>query len=296
MKLFFLLPVFIALTLFATAQNYNEVYLGAITVDGAKPYSYRLEFSDSSNIISGFSITDLQGNDQTKTAIKGFFDKEKRTITFRETKLISTRSKINRDSFCYIRATLKLKKKRGNKLLVGTFTGFRNDRKTICGKGSMSLLCKTDIIHQIDKLGKVGDTLSKILQQLEGKQTELLPVEEIPESKSFSLQPSTKQKLECKANEALIEVWDNGKIDGDIVTIKHNLNTIYKGLRLTAKKENFTIKLMPNQTESLLLIADNEGSEPPATARMTCTCGKTVYTIDASSSTGKPVELVIIGK
>lgn len=296
MKFFFLLSICIALTFFATAQNNNQIYLGAITVEGSKPYSYRIEFSDSSNFLSGFSITDLQGNDQTKTAIKGFFNKENRTVTFRETKLINTRSKINRDSFCYIHATLKLKKKRGNNFLVGTFTGFRNDRKTICGKGHISLLCKTDIIHQINKLGKAGDTLSKILQQIDAGQIELPSVEEIPESKSFSLQPNSKQKLLCKANEAFIEVWDNGKIDGDVVTIKHNLNTIYKGLRLTEKKENFIIKLMPNQIESLLLIADNEGSEPPTTARMTCTCGKTVYTIDASSSTGKPIELVIIGK
>lgn len=290
---------FFLLTILATVFNFiawgqsEQIFIGAITVKGAKPYSYKIEFSDSIGHINGYSITDLEGKDQTKTKITGFFNQKSKHFQFRETKLISTKSKINRDSFCYIHANLTLKEKKGNKFLTGTFIGFRPDRKTICGQGNMTLFCRNGLLQQFQKMGPKADTLLKILNQLESNETALKKDNPIPLKTNLVLQAGDSQAIYCPAAKVLIEIWDNGKIDGDKVTIQQNGKIIASQLLLTNNKQQFNIVLTRNQSERLVFNAVHEGAEPPMTAKMTCTCGDITYTIDASAYLGLPIELII---
>lgn len=290
---FFLLTILVSFFPAIIWGQTNQIYIGAITVKGAKPYSYKIEFSDSSSYINGYSITDLEGKDQTKTKITGFFNQKTKRFDFKETKLLSTKSKINRDSFCYIHAELSMKEKKGNKFLTGTFVGFRPDRKTICGQGNMTLFCRNDLVQQFQKMGPKADTLMKILHQLESNETNAKNENPIPLKTNLVLQAGDTQSLFCPAAKALIEIWDNGKIDGDKVTIQHNGTIIASQLLLTDKKYQINIALTPKKRERLVFNAVHEGAEPPMTAKMTCTCGDITYTIDASAYLGLPVELII---
>jgi hypothetical protein len=52
---------------------------------------YKVTFTELNGTISGYSITDLGGKYETKTAIKGILNKKNGNISFNETKVISTK-------------------------------------------------------------------------------------------------------------------------------------------------------------------------------------------------------------
>lgn len=274
------------------AQTSDHIFLGALTVKGAQPYSYRIEFKDSANTFKGFSVTDLQGPDQTRTAIKGNIDPQKKEFSFKETKLITTRSKINRDSFCYIRAKMKMKERKGTTILSGTFTGYMKDGRTSCGSGDIMLVSKDDILDKLMAFGPKTDTLVKLIENVDAAATKIEPAPEPQKLGYLSIKPGNATTVNCKGNTATLELWDNNKIDGDVITLMHNETSLLSHLTLTNKKQQFTINLTGG-TERIKLISEHEGSEPPTTARMSCTCGSMIYTIDASSAIGKPVEFII---
>lgn len=70
-----------------------------------------------------------------------------------------------------------------------------------------------------------------------------------------------------------VKVWDNSKIDGDIVTLYLNGETILEKHSLVRSKEvmNFTVK--DNSTNVLILFADDLGKAPPATVALLITDG-----------------------
>lgn len=275
------------------AQINKNVFIGALTIKGVPPYTYRVEFTDSANVITGFSITDLQGPDQTKTAITGSINTSKKEFTFKETRLISTRSKINRDSFCYISAKLKLKERKGAKMLAGSFTGYMKDGRTSCGTGEITLVSKSDIIEKLMKLGPQADTVLKLVEKVDAAvKDEEQTIDAAPKQSYLSVRPGSATSVGCKSNKAAIEIWDNSKIDGDIISLYHNDKTLLSHYTLSNKKEQFIIDLTLS-TEKIKLVSEHEGSEPPTTVRLSCTCGDRTFTIDASSSIGKPVELIL---
>ena len=133
----------------------------------------------------------------------------------------------------------------------------------------------------------------KILNQLEANDQPAQSEKPLPLKTNLVLQPGDSVTLQCAAAKALIEIWDNGKIDGDKVTIQHNGTVIASQLLLTDKKHQINIALTPKKRERLVFKAVHEGAEPPMTAKMTCTCGDITYTIDASAYLGLPIELII---
>lgn len=73
-----------------------------------------------------------------------------------------------------------------------------------------------------------------------------------------------------------VDLYDDGDIDGDIVSVYYNGKPILSNKKLTDKPLSLTLTLDPDKTENELLIyADNEGSIPPNTALMIVTEGNT---------------------
>lgn len=102
------------------------------------------------------------------------------------------------------------------------------------------------------------------------------------------------RKIETGATEMKIELYDNGQIDGDTVTIYHNNELIVSHAGLSEKPISFYIKVDPaNPHHELTMVADNLGSIPPNTSLMVITAGKKRYEIFISSSEQKNAKLVI---
>jgi hypothetical protein len=102
------------------------------------------------------------------------------------------------------------------------------------------------------------------------------------------------RKIETEESEIQIELYDNGEIDGDTVTIFHNNKLVVNHAGLSAKPITVKIKVDKNNPHhELIMVADNLGSIPPNTSLMIITANKKRYEVYISSSEQKNAKVVI---
>jgi hypothetical protein len=95
------------------------------------------------------------------------------------------------------------------------------------------------------------------------------------------------------SKEITIELYDNGEIDNDTITVYHNNDLIAYKKRLSDKP--VTIKIMANENDALhefVIVADNLGTIPPNTALMVVSTGGKRYELFIASSEQKNAKIV----
>jgi len=96
------------------------------------------------------------------------------------------------------------------------------------------------------------------------------------------------------AKEIKIELYDNGEIDGDTITVYHNNQLILWRKRLTDKPLSFTVKLDENDIHhEFVMVAENLGTIPPNTALMIITAGSKRYETFLTSTEQKNAVVVL---
>ncbi len=117
-----------------------------------------------------------------------------------------------------------------------------------------------------------------------------LPVPAILKTRDNSLA----QKIETPETEMLIELYDNGEIDGDTVTIYHNNQLVVSHAGLSIKPVTLKITVDDKSPHhELIMVADNLGSIPPNTSLMVITTKYKRYEVFISSSEQKNAKVVI---
>ncbi len=101
------------------------------------------------------------------------------------------------------------------------------------------------------------------------------------------------KKIETNAGEIKIDLYDNGEIDDDTVSVYHNNNLIVSRARLSQKALSFQILINANEPHhELVMVANNLGSIPPNTSLMIVTAGSKRYELQISSSEQKNAKVV----
>lgn len=91
-----------------------------------------------------------------------------------------------------------------------------------------------------------------------------------------------------------IELYDNGDIDGDTITVYHNNEVIAWKKGLTDKPVTINVKADAGNTmHEFVMVADNLGSIPPNTALMIITTGGKRYQLFVSSDKQKNAKVVV---
>ncbi len=105
------------------------------------------------------------------------------------------------------------------------------------------------------------------------------------------------QTIETDADSILIELYDDGLIDGDSVSVFNNNNLFLDRMGLSAKGIKQTL-LIPKTNDGLLLtlFAENQGTIPPNTGVLVIKTGGLVYEIRFKSDTKKSAAVRIISK
>jgi N-acetylmuramoyl-L-alanine amidase len=85
--------------------------------------------------------------------------------------------------------------------------------------------------------------------------------------------------LQVKSDKIKVEIFDDGEIDNDIVSIYFNKEIVVDKKSLTVNGYTFNLNLLPGKTNELVLYADNLGTIPPNTALMIITDGVTRYEV-----------------
>jgi len=101
------------------------------------------------------------------------------------------------------------------------------------------------------------------------------------------------KKFETEAGEIKIELYDNGEIDGDTVSVYHNNTLIRSHMRLSQKPITFNIGVSPSESHhEIIMVAENLGSIPPNTSIMIITTASNRYELMISSSEQKNAKVV----
>lgn len=296
MKIILLLIALFTFFFTSYSQPVQYNFLGALSIKGDRTYSYTLNFTDSNNTIKGYSITDVKGKDETKTAIYGTVSTSKKELRFNETYLIYTKSAANKDSFCYVHTKLKMAERKGTKVLKGSFKGYKKGGKTECAKGSITMIASEDILNKLMKIVDTMDTTKKALLMEKIKELNAAQEKEAKQNEApgiIYLLPGNKYELICKDKNVQVELWDNEKIDGDVISLKLNDRNILDHYSLVSEPKLINITLPDNDVSVLTLIANAEGAEPPNTVRMKLTSGKKTYLVQASTTLGEGVQVML---
>lgn len=102
------------------------------------------------------------------------------------------------------------------------------------------------------------------------------------------------KQIETPAGEIKIDLYDNGQIDGDTVSIYHNNELVVSGARLSQKPITLHISVDASHPHhELVMVANNLGSIPPNTSLMIVTAKDKKWQVFISSSEQKNAKLVI---
>ncbi|MDA9325488.1 hypothetical protein N9Q36_02090, partial [Flavobacteriales bacterium] len=102
----------------AQTKYYN--YSGTLLIKNSPPIGFTLELSEKNGNVSGYSITNQNTVDETKSEVQGIYFKKDKTFQLHETQILITKSESPINSFCYIRMNLQIKKTLNKKRLEGS--------------------------------------------------------------------------------------------------------------------------------------------------------------------------------
>lgn len=249
--------------------NYSSVFsqenefLGLIKLNKTSIISYRLSFTEQNGKISGYSTTDLGGDNETKNKIEGLYNKSTNEFSFTEKNIIFSKSKIVKNDFCYLSYKGKLKLTGSNKKLSGNFKSFFKDGQ-ICLSGQIDLV----------ELGKAQKRIHKMNSKIQNSK---LVSKERKDSinldkmlDELTINKITKDQVTSvywDTDELQIEIWDANQEDGDEISIIVDDQTILRNYKVLNTKKYLTVKL-DNEITKLKIVANSVGKFSPNTAKI----------------------------
>lgn len=261
-NLLFLIFIFCFFSLPVQGQEAEYEYVGILKFSMTSMVSYRLVFTESNGEIIGYSVTDMQGENETKNKIKGAYDKNTGNFSFYEQEIEYTKSEVIQSDFCYIHFAGKFRPGRDNKL-KGSFKGYFKDGSS-CVNGNLHLVSEEKAHKRIVKMNNKVQK-SKRLDEETKKEADL--VEMMDELKLNLLTDEGVTTVFVTSDTISLEIWDTAKEDGDKVTIYFNDKVLISDCEI--KKEPKKMEIPISKQESFIRIkALNNGAIAPNTARV----------------------------
>ena len=101
---------------------------------------------------------------------------------------------------------------------------------------------------------------------------------------AFETRPIKDAKtIEVKNNKIEIDIYDDGEIDNDIVSVYFNKKLLVDKKSLTTNPHSITLTIEPGKINELVIYADNLGTIPPNTALMIINDGKIRHEVRLSA-------------
>jgi hypothetical protein len=105
------------------------------------------------------------------------------------------------------------------------------------------------------------------------------------------------KKIQVENKTIKVDLYDNGDIDGDSVSLFYNSKLLLSKKRLTDKAISFNLNIEEeSDSNDLIMYAENLGTIPPNTALMVVTDGKNRYEIRITSDLEKSGKIQFVKK
>lgn len=284
---YLLLTVFVLFTYVATAQDI--MLTGAIVIQKAEVQSYRIFYKlNRDNTITGYSISDFQGVNETKATIKGYYNPKNKSLTFDETSVISTSMDIPNSEFCLMNVKGTLEKKGKNSVFTGQFSAIAKSAEVECEPGTIMLFSE------------------KTIEQLEAKATKLTEKQKIPnmpakeekkenwELRTHELTSGMTTDIVLRTGEVTLEIVDDRFQDGDKISLYQNEARIVSDFEITNKVKTFRFDLTKARTAVLTIRADSEGTVALTTVKASLRNGNEVNQFSISLEKGQTARIRLL--
>ena len=275
------------------SKKFDYELLGALVLDSNQLISFKIEFNAKDNgFIEGYSYTDLSGENETKSYIRGYYNSKSKEIQFKENDILYTKSKFLPDEFCFISFKGKFKGKTKKKLLEGGFVGIYEDRDT-CAIGKVKLVSTKFVEKKIKKLYKKVEQIEKITKVDSIVKAEIHPETYLKKFSETKIKSGEKVSVFVYTSKMKMEVWDYGKEDGDVITILNNGVPILENYTVTKKKKTITVDLS-NKKNLIKIITVNAGKLKTNTTKLKLYDFRRQYEVIADLEEGKEASINVV--
>jgi len=265
--------IFLILSILSYSQN-KFIYLGALVLSDNTPINFSMELQEENGIVNGYSITNINTPNETKSEISGLYFKNNKSFQLQETQILSTQSEAALNTFCYINMNLSLKGKFGSKRLEGTFIGNFLD-STECASGKILLMERT----------KLEKKIKKTIDEDKIDTTQILQTQILKEGDNFT--------INWESNKLKMFIWDANREDGDKIQLTINGNIILDNFETKNNRKKIKYKLQEGEN-TIEITALSLGSSPPNTSRIELLDSKIKYPIISQLEIGKTAIIKVI--
>lgn len=203
------------------------------------------------------------------------------------------------DCIMNMQATLRVSQAESR--LIGTFISLP-DYKYVCKEVYFNFVMNADISKKDSVLQaireyketyqvwkpEVADTL------IEAKVTPRKVINYVTEKEFAERENIVSQEIEVNSDSLKIDIYDNGEIDGDMISLFYNKELILNNQKLTHKSIRLNVVLDSTKSYSeISMFAENLGLIPPNTAMVRIDDGSKRYELRVSSSLEKTATIRI---
>lgn len=261
------------------SQNLNREYIGAVITKEKKIILYTLHIKTSDKgTISGYSVTNQGKKSETTCLLKGHYNSSKNALHFEEYKIQDAKFKYKLEEMCFIHFDGKLFHKNEN-VIKGKYIGKYQDGST-CSTGQLILASKDLVLNTVDTVLKSKDTsLSEIKKEL--------PIIQL-------VKKNETKKIFVDSEMIEVDIWDDHKLDNDIVEIYVNNKLVKENIVLS--KQEFNIKLNTKASISIKIKAKNVGYVAPNTSKIRITDGSNTKFLFCELDVNETAEIELIKK
>lgn len=228
----------------------SHVFTGALTLKEGQQITVKFVLSNfEGKNFNGYSITDYEGKNYTKSIIKGVLDLDKNTLSFKELDNVETSSTADKSLFCFVSANgLKLDINGDKNTIKGSFKGLFPSGKQ-CASGSLEL-SNTGLLSKPENKKEEPPLLKKDSVSYKKKTG-------IPDTDRV-LTSNEQLFVETSSQGVRMTFWDGNVQDNDSIAIFINDSSLNDHMLLTNRKKSIDL---PKDLKyyQLRVVAINEG-------------------------------------
>lgn len=289
-----ILPLFLLLSFYSHGQSVFGYWYGNANVKG-KPssnnYLIELVLMPEKNYVKGI-LNYYFKKDYRSIAVKGDYDATNRRVTLYNIALPYHGSTGDFQIDCPMTLSAVLRVAQAGSNLTGSFIS-GPEYKYTCSELSFNLVMNSDA-SKTDSVLKAISEFKEVHQVWKpAEEDTMVAVAVVPRKvvNYVSEKEFTERKeivageIEVNSDSIRVDVYDNGEIDGDMISVFFNRQLILYNQKLTHRSIHIDLTLDPNKEyNEISMFAENLGMIPPNTALMVIYDGKVKINIPVSAN------------
>ncbi|MEO7393564.1 MAG: hypothetical protein ABIU11_01400 [Chitinophagaceae bacterium] len=240
-------------------------------------------------------------NTYRSVQVKGNFNATTRQLSLYNIPIVYHASISSFEVDCMMNMLTTLRVSKEGSSLTGAFNSLPEYKNT-CGIINVSLEMNADISKKDSVLKAISEYKENYQVWKPSATDTLVGITVIPrkvinyvtEKEYTERENIIVNEIEIESDSFRVEIYDNGEIDGDMISLFYNKQLIVSNQKLTHKSIKIDLQMDSSQSANeISMFAENLGLIPPNTALMIITDGKNRYELRISSNLEKNASIRI---